>query len=236
MAGHGRGVGAVNVRKINERFYTTELAARVPRLLAQTTDLALAGGQVWVAPSYGVLSRIDAQTGSDRRTFDTDHKPMVVAAGAESVWVADAVVNTVTRVDPASGVTTAIPVGHGPAGIALGRGGVWVTLKEDGSLTRLDPEGRLERPSASGASRGVATGAGAVWVANSGDGTVSRVDPETGDVVATITVGASPQDILVAGGLVWVTVRPNASEPAAPRGTARIAFAFDPGSLDPALG
>ena len=75
-----------------------------------------------------------------------------------------------------------------------------------------------------------------MWVANSADGTVSRVDPETDEVVATITVGASPQDIVVAGGLVWVSVRPNAPEPAAPGGTARIAFASDPGSLDPALG
>ena len=105
-----------------------------------------------------------------------------------------------TRVDPVSGVTTDIPVGHGPSGVALGQGGVWVTLREDDSLTRLDPEsgaaGKAVRVGREPG--GVATGAGAVWVANSADGTVSRVDPETGEVVATITVGASPQDVLVA--------------------------------------
>jgi YVTN family beta-propeller protein len=238
VAGHGRGVGTVKVRRVNERFYTSELSARVGALGPQQTDLALAGGELWVAPSYGVLTRVDAQTGSDRRTFDTGHKPIVVAASPKSVWVADTDLNIVTRVDPASGVTTPVPVGNGPAGIALGRAGVWVTLKEDDSLTHLDPEsgaaGKTVRVGREPG--GVATGAGAVWVANSGDGTVSRVDPTTGRVVATITVGASPQDILVAGGLVWVTVRPNVPEPAAPRGTARIAFASDPGSLDPALG
>ena len=238
VAGHGRGVGTVNVRKVDERFYTTELSARVGALGPQPTDLALVGGELWVAPSYGLLTRIDAQTGSHRQTFDTDHQPMVVAAGARSVWVADTVVNTVTRVDPASGATTSIPVGNGPAGIALGQGGVWVTLRDDDSLTRLDPEsGAAGKTIRVGREPGgVATGAGGVWVANSADGTVSRIDPETDEVVATITVGASPQDILVAGGLVWVTVRPDAPQPAAPGGTARIAFASDPGSLDPALG
>jgi len=239
VAGHGHGVGTVNVRTVDERFYTTELAARIPAAGPQTTDLALVGGELWVAPSYGLLARIDAQTGSVRQSaFDTDHKPMVVAASAKSVWVADADFNTVTRVDPASGVTTPVPVGNGPAGIALGQGGVWVTLRDDDSLTRLDPEsGAAGKTIRVGREPGgVATGAGAVWVANRADGTVSRVDPETDEVVATITVGASPQDILVAGGLVWVTVRPDAPQPAAPGGTARIAFASDPGSLDPALG
>ena len=238
VAGHGRGVGTVTVRKVDERFYTTKLTARIPAASSHTTDLALAGGELWVSPTYGILTRIDAGTGSHRRAFDTGHQPMVVAAGGESVWVADTVVDRVTRVDPVSGVTTDIPVGHGPSGVALGQGGVWVTLREDDSLTRLDPEsgaaGKAVRVGREPA--GVATGAGAVWVANSADGTVSRVDPETGEVVATITVGASPQDVLVAGGLVWVTVGPSAPEPAAARGTARIAFGFALDSVDPALG
>ena len=239
VAGHGRGVGTVTVRKVDERFYTTKLTARIPAASSHTTDLALAGGELWVSPTYGILTRIDAGTGSHRRAFDTGHQPMVVAAGGESVWVADTVVDRVTRVDPVSGVTTDIPVGHGPSGVALGQGGVWVTLREDDSLTRLDPEsgaaGKAVRVGREPG--GVATGAGAVWVANSSDGTVSRVDPETGEVVATITVGASPQDVLVTGGLVWVTVGPSAPEPAAARGTARIAFGFAfPESVDPALG
>ena len=214
VAGHGRGVGTVTVRKVDERFYTTKLTARIPAASSHTTDLALAGGELWVSPTYGILTRIDAGTGSHRRAFDTGHQPMVVAAGGESVWVADTVVDRVTRVDPVSGVTTDIPVGHGPSGVALGQGSVWVTLREDDSLTRLDPEsgaaGKAVRVGREPG--GVATGAGAVWVANSADGTVSRVDPETGEVVATITVGASPEDVLVAGGLVWVTVGPSAPE------------------------
>src|SRR4029453_11325453 len=98
----------------------TESGARVGAPGPQPPDLALVGGQLWVAPSYGLLTRIDTHTGSHHQAFDTDHKPTVVPAGARSVWVADTAVNTVTRVDPASGATTSIPVGNGPAGIALG--------------------------------------------------------------------------------------------------------------------
>jgi YVTN family beta-propeller protein len=36
---------------------------------------------------------------------------------------------------------------------------------------------------------------------------VSRIDPETNEVVATISIGNRPQGIIVAQGLVWVTVR-----------------------------
>ena len=51
----------------------------------------------------------------------------------------------------------------------------------------------------------MAVGAGSVWVA-SGDGTVSRIDPNSGRVVATITVGGTPEDVAVGAGAVWVTV------------------------------
>jgi YVTN family beta-propeller protein len=46
-----------------------------------------------------------------------------------------------------------------------------------------------------------------VWAANGGDGTVSRIDPETRAVVETIEVGNRPAGIVVAHGLVWVTVQ-----------------------------
>lgn len=54
----------------------------------------------------------------------------------------------------------------------------------------------------------------AVWVVNSGDGTVSRIDATTGEVVATIEVGGSPQSIAVGEGGVWVTVYPTTTAPA----------------------
>ena len=73
-----------------------------------------------------------------------------------------------------------------------------------------------------------------MWVANSGDGTVSRIDPTTSRVTK-IDVGASPQDVVVADGRVWVSVRPRAAdEPVEPGGTLRVEMSGDVDSLDPA--
>ena len=172
-----------------------------------------------------------------RPAIDLEHKPSVVAAASDAVWVADDL-NTVTRVDAETGLRTAIPVGNGPAGIALGEQGAWVTLKADDSVARLDPTtGSVSKTIPVGRGpTGVAVGAGAVWVANADDGTLSRIDPETNEVVATIRVGASPQDIVVGDERVWVSVRATPTQSAAPGGTARIQFAYDPGLLDPAVG
>ena len=80
-------------------------------------------------------------------------------------------------------------------------------------------------------------GAGAVWVANSGDGTVSRLDPRSGDVTDTIAIGASPQDVVVAAGRVWVSVRPRSGDVAGRSGgTVKVETNDAPPFLDPALG
>jgi YVTN family beta-propeller protein len=44
----------------------------------------------------------------------------------------------VTRIDPSSGATTTIRVGHGPMALALGSGAVWVANKDDGTISRID--------------------------------------------------------------------------------------------------
>ena len=53
----------------------------------------------------------------------------------------------------------------------------------------------------------VAVAEDAVWVTNSGEGTVSRIDPETNKVESTIPIGNAPSGIVLADGLLWVTVQ-----------------------------
>lgn len=52
---------------------------------------------------------------------------------------------------------------------------------------------------------GIAVGADSVWTANSLDGTVTRIDPRRGST-STIRVGGTPSDLVMADGLIWVTV------------------------------
>jgi YVTN family beta-propeller protein len=51
-----------------------------------------------------------------------------IAAGAGSVWVANTLDGTVSRIDPrARRVVATIDVGGTPRGVAAGAGSVWVT-------------------------------------------------------------------------------------------------------------
>jgi YVTN family beta-propeller protein len=53
----------------------------------------------------------------------------------------------------------------------------------------------------------VAVGADAVWVVNTEAGTLSHIDPETDQVEDTVELGNEPSGIVLAEGLIWVTVQ-----------------------------
>ena len=74
-------------------------------------------------------------------TIPVGNSPTSIATGAGSVWVADAIDNAVTRIDPdaANAVTTPTPVGQGPSAIAVGEGAVWVANTQDDTVSRIDP-------------------------------------------------------------------------------------------------
>jgi peptide/nickel transport system substrate-binding protein len=90
---------------------------------------------------------------------------VVVAEGA--VWVANALDDTVSRVDPVAAVVRAtVPVGQGPTALAAGLGGVWVGHEGDGTVWRIDPAtGAVARPlPLGGPVAGLGAGAGALFV------------------------------------------------------------------------
>jgi YVTN family beta-propeller protein len=202
-------------------------------------SVATRGDAVWVAPSSGLLSRVDPGSARVVQQVDPNAGPTAVAVGAGAVWVTDSDANTVTRIDP-TGLRTPIPVGHGPSGIAVGGDGVWVADTLDDAVVRIDPSTRAVTASVpvGRAPTGVAVGEGSVWVADSGDGTVTRIDPTSGKPVKTIHVGGSPQRIVVAANRLWATVQSGTARPAkaGQGGTARLRVAqnvVDP--MDPAL-
>jgi YVTN family beta-propeller protein len=239
VAGATRTRPYVTVRRIDSRFDRAERPVRIGSLPRGGASVALGGGSLWVAPSFGLLTRLDPTAGKIQRPrIDTGHSPSTVASDGRTVWVADKGAAVVSRIDPRAGVPQPTPVAGGPADIALGVGAAWVTLALDDSVARIDlPTGSVRRTIRVGRRpAGVAVGAGGVWVANSGDGTVSRLDPRSGRVTNTIMVGASPQDVVVADGRVWVSVRPRrAADQAEPGGTIRVETTADIDNLDPAL-
>jgi serine/threonine-protein kinase len=89
-----------------------------------------------------------------------------LAIGAGSVWVADQVGDSVTRIDPVTNRPSGtFPTGRQPSAIAVGEGAVWVANSRDGTVTRYDPEtADIATIRVGGTPVGLAVGQGAVWV------------------------------------------------------------------------
>ena len=231
---------SIAVTRIDPRFDSVGKRVLVGNVVpGGPGSVATLGDAVWVAPSSGLLSRVNPGSGRVVQQVDPNAGPTAVAVGAGAVWVTDSDANTVTRIDP-TGLQTPIPVGHGPSGIAVGADGVWVADTLDDAVVRIDPSTRAVTASVpvGRAPTSVAVGEGSVWVADSGDGTVTRIDPTTGRRVKTIDVGGSPQGIVVAANRIWVSVQPSTAGPAeaGQGGTAHLRVAQDVvGPMDPAL-
>ena len=230
---------SVFVDRIDPEFDTPSGRVRIGNVIPSGPGVVAAQGKsVWVAPSTGLLTRLNAATEKVAYQRDPNASPAGIAIGEGAVWLTDTEADNVVRVDP-TGLLTPIAVGSGPTGIAVGAGGVWVVDSLDDAVVRIDPASRsvTARLPVGPSPSGVAFGAGSVWVANSGDGTVTRINPNTDRVQATIQVGGSPQAITVADGRVWVTVDAQTIAPnrrGSGGGTLRMVSSYDVDSMDPA--
>ena len=199
---------SVFVDRIDPEFDTPGDRVRIGNVIPSGPGVVAAqGNSVWIAPSTGLLTRLNPTTEKVADQRDPNASPAGIAIGDGAVWLTDTEADNVVRVDP-TGLLTPIAVGSGPTGITVGAGGVWVVDSLDDAVVRIDPGSRsmTARIPVGPSPAGIAFGAGSVWVANSGDGTVTRINPNTNRVQATIAVGGSPQALTVADGSVWVTV------------------------------
>ena len=236
----GLATSSVLVGRVEPEFDTLSPPVRIGNVVPSGPGaIAAQGDSVWVAPSTGLLTRLDATNGTPGRQLDPNASPAGIALGDGAIWLTDTEANNVVRVDP-SGLPTPIAVGNAPTGIAVGAGGVWVVDSLDDAVVRIDPGTRSVTATipVGRSPAGVAVGAGSVWVANSGDGTVTRINPSSAKAIATIAVGGSPQAITIAGGKAWVTVDAQSIPPTrvgTGGGTLRIVSSTDVDSMDPAL-
>jgi len=157
------------------------------------------------------------------------------AVGDGSVWVANFMGMTVSRIDPLTNevdttirIADAVAGGFGLAEVDFANDAAWVTNGVDSTLVRIDPTtnevvARIPLgtpPPDAGTTRplGMAFTPGAVWVANNigtdtaPHGAVVRVDVASQAVVAEIELGDTvgdngPATMVVSGGLLWVGVR-----------------------------
>jgi YVTN family beta-propeller protein len=231
---------SVFVGRIDPDFDRVSDGRRIDNVIPSggSSTVAAHGNSVWVAPSTGLLTRVNAASGAVTQRLNPNASPAGIAIGDGAVWLTDGEADDVIRVDQ-TGLLTPIPVGNAPTGITVGAGSVWVADSLDDKVVRIDPDTRSVTATipVGTSPAGVTFGAGSVWVANSGDGTVTRINPKT-DRPITIAVGGSPQAMAVVGDRAWVTVDAQSITPnhgGSGRGTLRMVSSTDVDSMDPAV-
>jgi YVTN family beta-propeller protein len=198
------------------RFAAAGLAGLLLAAIAIGALLATRSGGSGAVPANSV-ALIDAKSHKVVGHLPVGVRPGAVAAGEDSVWIANMDDRTVTRVDAAlRTVVRSIPLDATPTGIAEGEGAVWVAEGGVGAIARIDPQFNTVAKTildvagsvrvSGGTAGSVTVGDGAVWAAY-GNSTVVRVDPHTNRVVATGFAGVSPSAIAFGEGAVWIANR-----------------------------
>lgn len=153
--------------------------------------------------------------------------PFGLAFDGSSVWVANNQSNTVSKVNPATGlaVNVTLPAGSGPFDVAFDGTNIWATDNLSGKVSKIVASTgavvgsgfntSLVSPVAGSGPVGIAFDGTSIWVANSAPGTVSKINPATGAIEAEFqtSVGvpgvlpkdASPTGVAFDGSNIWVT-------------------------------
>ena len=132
-------------------------------------------------------------------------QPGAVTAGGGSVWVANRLDGTVSRIDRDRQVTT-IPVGGAPAALAFGAGSLWVADGDSRFVAQVDPGSntRRQRIPAAIAPRSLALAEGALWVISGAEGDLHRVELDHLDRARRIPIGVKATAIAAGAGALWV--------------------------------
>jgi hypothetical protein len=171
--------------------------------------VAYAFGSAWAVGADHALRRLDPASlrvtaSLPEVAHSVERYEPKIAVGSGSLWVSDAVLNSVARVDPVR-LRVIARYRRGGAGVAAGKGGVWST---DSFLRVLRVAGGPPAVVKTGAGAiDVAIGGDTVWVVNRFAGTLVRVDARRPRVTQTIRIGGSPIGVAYGNGYVAVAVR-----------------------------
>jgi DNA-binding SARP family transcriptional activator/ABC-type transport system substrate-binding protein len=147
--------------------------------------------------------------GAIREDYAVGRGPGAIVQSGNSLWVANTLDGTVTRLERGTNRTTTIDVGADPTAIAAGAGSVWVASGGGGTISQIDRASNkvVQRIKVGGQPTSVAVGAGAVWVAMPLEGEIARIDLTGDPRPRHVPLGGSPAAIAVGAGAVWVADR-----------------------------
>jgi YVTN family beta-propeller protein len=155
---------------------------------------------------------IEPDSGAIREQYAVGRGPAAVSAGGGSVWVANALDGTVTRVDrePDPDETVTIDVGGAPVALAFGAGSLWVADGESRLVAQVDPGANKvqQRIQVGNAPRALAVADGALWVASGPDASIKRIAleraRESSSGPDSVPLPAKPTAIAAGAGALWV--------------------------------
>jgi DNA-binding SARP family transcriptional activator len=140
-------------------------------------------------------------------------RPVALAIGHGSVWVANADDGTVSRINPdRREVVRTIGIGAPAIDLAVATDAVWVANGSDGTVSRIDPsaDAVVETIDLRGSSElawdptyAVDADDDSVWIA-AGTRHVIRIDPATNEPDAIIDVGRVPIGVALGEEALWV--------------------------------
>jgi streptogramin lyase len=171
-------------------------------------DLVVTAGSVWTSnQAGGDISEVDPATGEevDRIHIAPDPGLSGIAAGFDSLWIANVQTNQVVRVAPGTEDTTPIDFEGRPSAIAFGAGRMWVTIKtEPAQLVELDPNTNQtgRQFMVAGQPEDIKFARGALWVTSASTKNITRVTPD--GTTEYISIGAASDDAAVGAGALWV--------------------------------
>jgi peptide/nickel transport system substrate-binding protein len=115
--------------------------SRSVRLAGQPSGVAFTPDGVWVSIAPAGVARVDPTDLSVTFGYQpVGNGPTAVLPAFGSIWVANYLDGTVSRLEPSTGREEAkIPVKDGPTALAAAAGSLWVANEFDGSITAINP-------------------------------------------------------------------------------------------------
>jgi YVTN family beta-propeller protein len=148
---------------------------------------------------------IDPDSGRITDQYSVGHGPGAVTAGGGSVWVANRLDGTVSRIDRDRQIVT-IDVGGAPTALAFGAGSLWVADGDSRFVAQVDPRSNkvLQRIEAANAPRSLALAEGALWVVSGAEGNVHRIELGRAHAARAIPVGVKATALAADEGSLWL--------------------------------
>jgi streptogramin lyase len=206
-AGFGNAGGSGSIMRVGLDSRTIEPSVA---LGDGVEGIAEGAGQMWVTNRVrNTLTRIELSTRAVSGEMEVGQQPEAVIVAEGSVWVANVADRTIWRIDPLTLATASeITLADSPSDMALCFGRLWVSSVPGNSVRVLDlATNSLQTTlSMAGAPRAVACGPDAVWVTVTSSEVV-RIDPEAPADFEHIAAAAAPEDVVVDGDGVWVSIR-----------------------------